>query len=363
MNSCNSIQVPKMLLEKPICQIYTPIGMLGYGYSSFEAHETLGELTSGTTIPTAIICDSGSTDSGPGKLATGATTAPRSAYRRDLEGLLKLVRQYKVPLLIGSAGGAGLNSHVEELTKIVDEICDEHGWSANVVQIFSGIDKSLISKRLRDGSITGCGVAVPELKQEDIDDAPHIVAQMGTEPYLKALREYQNLDIVLAGRAYDPVPYVAFATACLEKRIAIQELNKEQISKIQGGFMHMGKIMECGGLCSTPKSAGAVAIVYEDGSFDIRPTAPGAKCTPLAVAAHTLYEKGRPDLLFGPGGHLDLTQPDLIAHDDGKTVHVSGSTFHCTVDQGRPYQIKLEGARNRGYRSIYMGFVRDRELS
>jgi len=39
--------------------------------------------------------------------------------------------------------------------------------------------------------------------------------------------------------------------------------------------------------------------VYTDGTFDIKPTDPKAKCTTLSVAAHTLYEKTRPDILHG----------------------------------------------------------------
>jgi len=36
----------------------------------------------------------------------------------------------------------------------------------------------------------------------------------------------------------------------------------------------MGKIMECGGVCATPKGRGATATVYTDGTFDIKPTDP-----------------------------------------------------------------------------------------
>lgn len=46
----------------------------------------------------------------------------------------------------------------------------------------------------------------------------------------------------------------------------------------------MGKILECGGQCSTPKSHGAVATVYASGLFDVRPMALESVCTPLSVA-------------------------------------------------------------------------------
>lgn len=110
---------------RKVCQIFTPIGMVGYGFSVEEMHKTLSGLTRESDVPTAIICDSGSTDSGPRKLALGDMTAPRAAYKRDLGWLVEGVKKYGTPLLIGSAGGAGLDGHVQELTTILDEVSKE----------------------------------------------------------------------------------------------------------------------------------------------------------------------------------------------------------------------------------------------
>jgi hypothetical protein len=54
----------------PTCNIMTPVGMLGYG---FQADQTATALVQQKRngAPTAIILDSGSTDSGPEKLALG----------------------------------------------------------------------------------------------------------------------------------------------------------------------------------------------------------------------------------------------------------------------------------------------------
>ena len=98
--------------------------MLGYGFDQQEMHRTL-EKPSQDSIPTALILDSGSTDSGPRKLAVGDTTCPRSAYKRDLGRLLRGVRQHEVPLLIGSAGGSGTNQYVAIFTEIVNEVSQE----------------------------------------------------------------------------------------------------------------------------------------------------------------------------------------------------------------------------------------------
>jgi hypothetical protein len=57
-----------------------------------------------------------------------------------------------------------------------------------------------------------------------IDAAPHIVAQMGAEPFIEALKAgaeiiisgEQSLRKLIRGRAYDPAPYAA---ACLYEGI------------------------------------------------------------------------------------------------------------------------------------------------
>jgi hypothetical protein len=198
---------------------------------------------------------------------------------------------------------------------------------------------------------------VPPLTSSDIEDAVTIVAQMGPEPFVQAMEAESDFDIVIGGRAYDPSPYIAF---CL-----FQALRQSHASHIpltaqqEGGFLHMGKIMECGALCATPKSATAMATIYKDGSFDIKPLAPEARCTPSSVAAHTLYEKSRPDILPGPGGDLNLTHSTYEQLSDQRTVRVYGATFQSSRSVDLPYTVKLEAAKTVGYRAIFMGGIRD----
>lgn len=113
------------MVPRKVCHIYTPVGMLGFGIDALEAQETLTRLTADKGVPTAIICDSGSTDSGPGKLASGSMSAPRIAYKRDLIRLIGCIKSYKIRVLIGSAGGAGLDEQVRELTKVIEDICQD----------------------------------------------------------------------------------------------------------------------------------------------------------------------------------------------------------------------------------------------
>jgi hypothetical protein len=112
--------------RKPLCNIITPVGMLGYGFDVQLNRAALQELA-WHEAPTAIILDSGSTDSGPDKLALGGMTAPRSSYVRDLRNLLALSHEFHVPVIVGSAGGSGTDAHVDEFLKIIKEISDEEG--------------------------------------------------------------------------------------------------------------------------------------------------------------------------------------------------------------------------------------------
>lgn len=116
----------------------------------------------------------------------------------------------------------------------------------------------------------------------------------------------------------------------------------------------MGKIMECGGLCALPKGSAMIATMRKD-SFDLIPLNPIERCTPLSVAAHTLYEKTRPDRLPGPGGILYLDKATYTQLPDGRSVRVKGSVFHPS----ETYQVKLEGVSFIGYRTVFIGGIRD----
>lgn len=96
-----------------------------------------------------------------------------------------------------------------------------------------------------------------------------------------------------------------------------------------------------------------IATIRKD-SFDLTPLAPEERCTPLSVASHTLYEKTRPDRLPGPGGVLNLDDAKYEQVTE-KTCRISGARFEPTP----VYQIKLEGVTHLGYRTIFIGGIRD----
>ncbi len=313
-------------------KILTPVGMLGYGIP--EADYMRG-IEAGAD---AVVVDAGSTDPGPYLLGLGTMIVAPSALERDLRTILKGCRRRGIPLLIGSAGGPGIRAHVDATIATIERIATAEGWRLKVAAIYSDVDKSLVHERFDAGQVTPCASA-PPASRADIEKSEHIVAQMGAEPILEVLRENPGLDVLVAGRAYDPAPYAAFC----------------QLHGIQdpGIFWHMGKIMECGANCAEPKGKVILATVRQH-SFDLEPMSPSERCTPVSVAAHTLYEKTRPDLLSGPGGILDLTAATYTALSD-RAVRVQGSVFRPTPR----YLVKLEGAAVVGQRTIFIGGIRD----
>ena len=245
-----------MASEVPDFHILTTNAMLGYGYQLPHFWYGIEHYR-----PRAIIVDSGSTDGGPYKLGMNKMTCGRGSYIRDLTPMLEACYYRKVKVLIGSAGGDGSDKHVREMLAIIDEISREKGWGFKVATIDAGIDRELIKSRIREGKVSPCGPVEP-LTQEAVDLAVDAVAQMGAEPYLKALED--DPDIILGGRSYDPSP---FAALCI--RAGCQD----------SVAWHMGKIMECGGICAVPKGRSMIATMRKD-SFDLTPLSPQERCTP-----------------------------------------------------------------------------------
>lgn len=124
---------------------------------------------------------------------------------------------------------------------------ENSSYKLDVLKIYADIPKSLVTAKLDNGLISGCGVAVPNLTQKDIDEASVITSQMGVEPFHAAMEQYPDFDILLAGRTYDPEPYFAWATACVKKVMPGYAEKSEEREKMEGSILHFGKLMECGG--------------------------------------------------------------------------------------------------------------------
>ncbi len=312
-------------------RLLSPQGMLGYGYPRESLERGLA------LEPHMIGVDSGSTDAGPYRLGSGKPTVPREAVKRDLHLMVKGALDLGVPLLVGSAGGAGAREHVEWVLGILEEVLEGLGRKVMVAVIWSDVDKGWLLERLSSGEVRPLGPVAP-LSPGDVEGARRIVAVMGIAPYIKALEE--GAQIIVAGRSNDPAIFASFA--------------------IWKGFdpglaFHLGKILECGAMASVPGSASdsMLGILRRD-HFQVEPLNPGRRCTQLSVAAHTLYEKSHPFRIPGPEGVLDLEGATFhqVSH---RRVEVRGSVF-------RPAQecwIKLEGACQEAYRSIFIAGIRD----
>ncbi len=162
---------------------------------------------------------------------------------------------------------------------------------------------------------------------EDVAGTKGLVAQMGAEPFGAIINSDDHIDVIVAGRAYDPAPHAAW---CMARGVE------------PGIAWHMGKILECGGACCEPKGGGVVATVYAD-AFELTPMSPGQVATPLSIAAHTLYEKSRPDLHAGPAGVLDVSGCSFTAVDE-RTVRVTGSRHPTPSDRASRLRVPASSA-------------------
>jgi hypothetical protein len=283
-----------------------------------------------------IGCDAGTTDFGPHLLATGKSQFSRAAVKRDTSVILCAAVQARVPVVFGSAGGAGGDLNLEWMREVVMEIAREQGLRFRLAVIHSEQAKPVITTLMRKDRVRPLPPAAP-LSNRDIDEALHIVAMMGAEPIQAAL---DGADVVLAGRSSDAAIYSALPL---------------KLGYPPAVSWHAGKILECGAAAVAQRAApdSMVAVLHAD-SFDVFPMRDDYRCTPQSVASHTLYENADPFRLTEPSGTLGTLESEYVAVDD-RTVKVSGSTF----DAAPRYGVKIEGARLAGYSTIVIGAIRD----
>ncbi|HZU78387.1 MAG TPA: acyclic terpene utilization AtuA family protein [Acidimicrobiales bacterium] len=287
--------------------------------------------------PDFIGCDAGSTDGGPYSLGAGGWLHSPEATRRDLRFCLLAARRAGVPLLIGSCGGGGTDEGVDRLAAMAREIAREEGLSFRLARIYAEPDREAVVRAHAAGRLRPL-VGAPEISADSIRHSARLVAMMGTEPFAHALE--QGADVVLAGRASDASIYSAIP---------------EWRGFDRGLTWHAAKIMECGSAATANRRGQDCMFCTLDASgFVIEALDPELRCTPVSVAAHTLYENGDPFHLIEPSGTLDTTEARFEALDD-RRVRVTGSRFKVSP----VYTLKLEGVEFAGYASLMLGSVRD----
>ena len=313
-------------------KIISPCGILGYGFPKDPFLNAFQEKIHG------IVVDAGSTDAGPHKLGANVSIVSRRALKKDLSIILEKGLKHHIPVIIGSAGGAGAKTHVELTLDVVKEILAEQNAHAKIGIIWADFKQQTIMDALEEGRIVPLSANIPELTKEKILDTKTIVAQMGHEPILKALK--QKCDIIICGRSYDPSPFAALGI--------YHGMNP-------GLSYHLGKILECGALCAEPGTTkdSILGTLYRD-SFTVQALNPIRKCTPTSVAAHTFYEKEHPFILHGPGFTLNLENCEFNEIADG-VIEVRNSQYIAENEM----RIKLEGARKVAYRTFVIAGIRD----
>lgn len=305
--------------------------MLGSGFPEASFDAALNES------PDFVACDCGSTDPGPYLLGSGKPYLSRIACKRDLRIMLRGVARLRIPLILGSAGGAGTDSGIDWMRDLLREICGEEQLHFELALIRAEQDRSYLKRGLADGRIRPLDPA-PELHEEVIDRSAHIVAMMGPEPIQQALGE--GAQVVIAGRSSDTSLFTAVPL---------------MLRAAPGPVWHAAKILECGAACVEQRSAPDCMMAYLEGdAFVVRPPNPELRCSPVSVAAHTLYENPSPFHLYEPSGMLDTSAAEYEALDR-RSVRVTGSQF---VPADR-YTVKLEGAEQVGYQAISIAGIRD----
>lgn len=319
------------LQHDPEVRVLSATGVCGSGFSE-------ASLARGMSLaPHFIGCDAGSTDPGPFSLGTGETAFPRRAIKRDLRLMLLAARAADIPLLIGSAGTAGGAPHVAMFRQLVDEIAREEGLRFRLAVIHAEQDKQYLRQRLREGRITPLSPA-PPFDESTIDRAVRIVGMMGEEPWMRALDA--AADVIIAGRSSDCAIFAGIPT-----RMGVDP----------GIAWHAAKILECGAVAAVARpSPDCMFATLRRDHFDVEPLDPELRCSPLSVAAHSLYENADPFRVVESNGVLDMTNATYEALDE-RRVRVRGSRF----ERAQRYTVKLEGAELVGYQSVVIGSIRD----
>lgn len=284
-----------------------------------------------------VVAQGTSTDPGPYYLGTGTSYMQRREVKRDLRALITTCRGAGMPFIV-SLGGAGDNRTLERELATIDEIACEEALELRLAVIPGEVSHEWLRDRLAAGAKARRLVETPflekELSAETVDASVRIVAQMGPEPIVEALRS-EGIDGVVTGRALDVGLFVA-----------VPLLRGAD----QNEAMHFATIMHDGALACVPGS-GSDGLFgrLDDSGFEITTPNPARRCTPVSVAGMSFYERPNPFIETMPGGFLDVSGAVYEPVDD-RTVHVRGARW-----TEAPYTVKIEGAALQGHRAIALG--------
>ena len=320
-------------MEDQELRIYSPSGILGYGYQEDSFQRAMEKN------PHLIACDGGSTDPGPNYLGMGEAFVGRDAAKRDLKNMLIAGHDRKIPVIVGTSGGAGGDPHIQWMREILEEIATENDLHFKIALIHSEQSKDYVSDKLEEGKIKPLW-PMGALTRETLNRSTRIVGMAGVEPYIEALS--QGAQVILAGRSDDAAIFAALPI-------------KEEFDPALGWVA--GKLLECGAACTVPRSKygseGLIVSIREDHVLVEAPH-PGLQCTPLSVGSFFLHENETPLYHTEPSGILDTSQLQFEAVDE-RTVKITGARFVPS----EKYTVRMEGVEFLGYRCICVSTTRD----
>lgn len=315
--------IAKWQAEKGPLRILSASGQLGYGIIE---KAFLAGLERDLHL---IGADMGSVDPGPYYLGSGKLATARRSTKRDLKMILTGGLALQVPVVIGTAGTAGGDTHLEQTLEIVREIAAEEGLSFRLATIRSEMPRDLLKRQAAAGKVQAIG-PMPVLTAEEIDGAACIVGQAGTEAFVRAIDLMP--DVIIAGRACDTGIYT-----CLPEKLGFP----------MGPALQMAKIIECASLACEGGGRDAMLGTLDRDSFVLESMNPNRRATPMSVAAHGLYEQADPLSVAEPEGVLYLHDSKFEAIDD-RRCRVSGGRWEPTKQPS----VKIEGATRVGSRAI-----------
>lgn len=287
--------------------------------------------------PHLIGADAGSNDVGPYGLGANTCYFPREWVKHDLRLMLIASRQRNVPMVVGSAGHMGTDSGVDYHASILEEIArEERVTPFRLARIYTELDKETLRQALDRGDVEPLDGA-PPLTHDLIDATDHAVSVIGVEPYLEAFR--QGADVIISGRSCDDAIFASYPMFHgFDRALSI----------------HLGKVLECASVAGVPYMArnAMMGIIYRN-AIRFEPMNPRQVCTPVSVAAHSMYEEAHPHLHRVPGGVVYLAGCTFTQVDE-RTVEVTGTTF-----EPGELRLKIEGAGFAGYRFVGILGIRD----
>ena len=229
-----------------------PVGSVGGGIGEPALAEALVEA------PHFIACDGGTTDAGPFSLGMGIPAFPPEAVKRDLSLMLRAGRKANIPVIVGSAGTAGADVHVDRVLEIAREIVAEHHLTLRAAEIYAEQDKAYLRKLLHQNRILPLDPAPPKRLRQQQPNRGHDGRGAASRGHIG------GANFVLVERCSDSALFAAIP--------------------LMQGFppglaWHAGKVSECGTRVWTLGKSVIFTTVSRD-EITIRPFGDGLRCTP-----------------------------------------------------------------------------------